>query len=94
MSQPRRQLALAVFLTRHGHHPGAWRQPDSVPAGLPDFAHWTRAVQTAERGLLDAAFFADRSWRSSVLINLGYGDPARLHPRNPRLAFDEACTIE
>ena len=47
-----------------------------------------------DKAKVDAAFFADRSWRSSVLINLGYGDPARLHPRNPRLAFDEACTIE
>jgi FMN-dependent oxidoreductase (nitrilotriacetate monooxygenase family) len=55
----KRQLAIAVFLTRHGHHPGAWRQPGSAPAGLPDFAHWARLVQTAERGKLDAAFFAD-----------------------------------
>jgi alkanesulfonate monooxygenase len=59
MSQNRRQLAIAVFLTRHGHHPGAWRQPGSAPAGLPDFGHWARLVQTAERGKLDAAFFAD-----------------------------------
>lgn len=59
MTRPTRQLALAVFLTRHGHHPGAWRQPGSAPAGLPDFAHWARLVQTAERGKLDAAFFAD-----------------------------------
>ena len=59
MTSRKRQLALAVFLTRHGHHPGAWRQPDSAPAGLPDFAHWARLVQTAERGKLDAAFFAD-----------------------------------
>jgi len=59
MTRPTRQLALAVFLTRHGHHPGAWRQPGSAPAGLPDFAHWARLVQMAERGKLDAAFFAD-----------------------------------
>jgi len=24
---------------------------------------------------------------------LGYGDPAALHPRGPRLHFDEACRI-
>jgi len=59
MTSPKRQLAIAVFLTRHGHHPGAWRQPGSAPSGLPDFAHWARLVQTAERGKLDAAFFAD-----------------------------------
>jgi alkanesulfonate monooxygenase len=55
----KRQLALAVFLTRHGHHPGAWRQPNSAPPGKPDFAHWARLVHTAARGKLDAAFFAD-----------------------------------
>jgi FMN-dependent oxidoreductase (nitrilotriacetate monooxygenase family) len=59
MTTPKRQLALAVFLTRHGHHPGAWRQPNSAAAGKPDFAHWANLVRTAERGKLDAAFFAD-----------------------------------
>jgi len=27
MAAKQRKLALGVFLTRHGHHPGAWRQP-------------------------------------------------------------------
>jgi 3-hydroxypropanoate dehydrogenase len=31
--------------------------------------------------------------KSNFLCNLGYGDPAKLHPRNPRLAFDEACQV-
>ncbi len=31
--------------------------------------------------------------RSNFLCNIGYGDPASLHPRNPRLAFGEACTL-
>jgi 3-hydroxypropanoate dehydrogenase len=43
---------------------------------------------------VDAAFFPDGKWKSNFLINLGYGDPARLHPRNPRLAFEEACRVE
>ena len=30
--------------------------------------------------------------KSNFLINLGYGDPSRVHLRNPRLAFEEACT--
>jgi len=59
MSSTKRQLALAVFLTRHGHHPGAWRQPGSAAAGKPDFAYWADLVRTAERGKLDAPFFAD-----------------------------------
>ena len=43
--------------------------------------------------LTDAAFFAGTSWKAMLLINLGYGDPAALHPRLPRLAFDEAGRI-
>jgi 3-hydroxypropanoate dehydrogenase len=31
--------------------------------------------------------------RSNFLCNLGYGDPAGLYPRNPRLEFDEACQL-
>jgi 3-hydroxypropanoate dehydrogenase len=42
---------------------------------------------------VDAAFFPDERWRSNFLINLGQGTPAGLFPRNPRLAFDEACRI-
>ena len=55
----KRQLALGVFLTRHGHHPGAWRLPESPGGGDPDFSYWLRLAQTAERGKLDSVFFAD-----------------------------------
>ncbi len=41
----------------------------------------------------DAEFFPDGRWRSTLLVNLGHGDPAKLHPRNPRLDFEEACRI-
>ena len=43
---------------------------------------------------VDAAFFPDGKWKSNFLLNLGYGDASKLHPRNPRLDFDEACRIE
>ncbi len=43
---------------------------------------------------VDAAFFPDGKRKSTLLINLGYGDPKKLIPRNPRLEFDEACRIE
>ena len=42
---------------------------------------------------VDAAFFAGTSVRSSILVNLGHGDPASIFPRSPRLGFDEACQI-
>ena len=31
--------------------------------------------------------------KSNFLCNLGYGDHSRLFPRNPRLGFDDACTL-
>jgi 3-hydroxypropanoate dehydrogenase len=42
---------------------------------------------------VDAAFFPGGRIRSNFLCNLGYGDPSKLHPRNPRLDFDTACRI-
>ena len=42
---------------------------------------------------VDAEFFAESTWRSSFLCNLGHGDASKLHPRNPRLDFDEACKV-
>jgi 3-hydroxypropanoate dehydrogenase len=42
---------------------------------------------------VDAAFFADGNLKSNFLCNLGYGDAAKLHPRGPRLAFEEACAL-
>jgi 3-hydroxypropanoate dehydrogenase len=41
----------------------------------------------------DQEFFPEGHVKSNFLINLGYGDPSKLHPRNPRLAFEEACTL-
>src|ERR1041384_2096597 len=42
---------------------------------------------------VDAAFFAGTTIKSNFLCNLGYGDASKLHPRSPRLDFDEACQI-
>lgn len=42
---------------------------------------------------VDEAFFAGTTIRSNFLINLGYGDRSKLHPRNPRLSFDETARI-
>ena len=38
-------------------------------------------------------FFPDGRVRSNFLVNLGHGDRSKLHPRSPRLAFDEAARI-
>src|SRR5262249_20246895 len=42
---------------------------------------------------VDAAFFAGTTVKSNFLCNLGYGDASKLHPRSPRLSFEEACSI-
>ena len=42
---------------------------------------------------LDEMFFKDTSWKSNFICNIGYGDRSKLHPRQPRLSFDEACKI-
>jgi len=42
---------------------------------------------------VDKEFFPDGKIKSNFMINLGYGDPAKLFPRNPRLPFAEAAQI-
>jgi 3-hydroxypropanoate dehydrogenase len=42
---------------------------------------------------VNAEFFPDGKWKANFLCNLGYGDPSKLFPRNPRLEFEEACRV-
>jgi 3-hydroxypropanoate dehydrogenase len=42
---------------------------------------------------LNAEFFPDGKWKVNLLCNLGYGNPSKLHPRNPRLGFEKASVI-
>ncbi len=42
---------------------------------------------------IDAAFFPDGTIKSNFVCNLGYGDPAGVRPRAPRLDFEEFCSI-
>jgi 3-hydroxypropanoate dehydrogenase len=42
---------------------------------------------------VDETFFAGTSVKSNFIINIGYGDPSKLFPRNPRLDFDEIATF-
>ena len=41
----------------------------------------------------DEAAFAGMRISSNFLCNLGYGDPAKLFARSPRLEFEEACLL-
>jgi len=38
-------------------------------------------------------FFPAGHVKSNFLCNIGYGDPAKISPRSPRLEFSEACSI-
>jgi nitroreductase len=42
---------------------------------------------------VDAEFFAATRIKSNFICSLGYGSEENLHPRNPRLTFDEAGRI-
>jgi len=42
---------------------------------------------------LDAEFFPDGKVKTNFICAIGYGDPAKLYPRGPRLDFSEACQL-
>ena len=42
---------------------------------------------------VDAAFFPDGRVKSNFLCNVGYGDPAKVMQKLPRLEFEEACQL-
>lgn len=52
------------------------------------------AMSGFDNAKVDELFLAGTTWKSNFLVNLGYGDPAGLFPRSPRLSFDEACRFE
>lgn len=54
----------------------------------------TGAMSGFDQGAVDKAFFADQPGvRSNFIATIGYGDRESLHPRNPRLAFEQANRI-
>jgi nitroreductase len=42
---------------------------------------------------VDEVFLKGTTWKSNFICNLGYGDRSKLHPRLPRLTFEEACRV-
>ncbi len=42
---------------------------------------------------VNAEFFADGRLQANFLINLGYGDDSKPFDRNPRLSFEQACSV-
>ena len=52
-------MHLNLFIMACGHHKAAWRQPGSPVERLGDIVYYEELARTAERGKLDAVFFAD-----------------------------------
>ncbi len=46
-----------------------------------------------DNAMVDQLFFAGTAVKSNFICNLGYGDTSGVHPRSPRLEFNEACSI-
>ena len=54
----------------------------------------TGPMSGIDKPKIDEAFFAGTPIRTNFVCSLGYGDPDHIHPRSPRLSFDEACRVE
>ncbi|MCW2930189.1 MAG: hypothetical protein JWM19_1151 [Actinomycetia bacterium] len=83
MTHPTRPLAhFTAFLSGIGYHESAWRLADPVDLAAPArFGVLRRAAQAAERGRLDAVFFADSPglaiFRARYFPQVGF-DPLEL----------------
>jgi len=78
----------ATTAFRNGTLQGAYLMIAARALGLD-----TGAMSGFDNDTVDKAFFAQNGWRSNFLVNIGYGDPAGLFDRSPRLDFDEACQL-
>ena len=46
-----------------------------------------------DKAKVDAEFFPGGKTKANFLVNIGFGDHAKLYPRGPRLDFDETAQI-
>lgn len=81
--------AIQTTAFRNGTLQGAYLMMAARALGLD-----CGAMSGFDNAKVDDAFFAGTTIRSNFLVNLGHGNPAKIHKRNPRPAFDEVCRIE
>ncbi len=74
--------------TRNGTLGGAWFIMAARALGLD-----CGPMSGVDLAKVNAEFFADGRLQANFLINLGYGDDSKLFERNPRLSFEQACTL-
>lgn len=82
----RRRMHLNLFILGCGHHKAAWRHPDSAVEQLGDIAYYEQLAQSAERGKLDAVFFAD----GAAVGNVSDGSPWFMEPLTAISAMSRA----
>ena len=87
-TQPGKEEFIAQHILRNGSLQGAYLIIAARALGLD-----VGPMSGFDNAKVDAEFFPDGRWKSNFLVNLGYGDSGKLHPRNPRLSFEEACKI-
>ncbi len=74
--------------TRNGTLGGAWFIMAARALGLD-----CGPMSGVDLAKVNAEFFADGRLQANFLINLGYGDDSKLFDRNPRLSFEQACSL-
>ena len=74
--------------TRNGTLGGAYFMIAARACGLD-----CGPMSGVDLGKVNAEFFTDGRFKANFLINLGYGEPSKLFPRNPRLSFEQACQV-
>ena len=85
---PGREEFTRTHILRNGSLQGAYLILAARALGLD-----TGPMSGFDNAKVDAEFFPDGRFQSNFLVNLGYGDPSKLHPRLTRLGFEEACKI-
>ena len=82
------EATLRTVALRNGSLQGAYLMLAARAIGLD-----VGGMSGFDNAKVDAEFFAGTAIKSNFLCNIGYGNPANLFPRSPRLSFDEACRI-
>jgi 3-hydroxypropanoate dehydrogenase len=78
----------ATTAFRNGTLQGAYLIVAARAVGLD-----TGPMSGFDNDMVDEIFLRLYGWRSNFLVNLGYGDPAGVYPRSPRLDFEDACQL-
>jgi 3-hydroxypropanoate dehydrogenase len=74
--------------TRNGTLGGAYFMTAARAVGLD-----CGPMSGVDLAKVNAQFFPEGRLQANFLINLGYGDDSKLFDRNPRLSFEQACSV-